>query len=170
MYGRSQWPSGRIPPEAWKSVSCECFMLSSTGLCDRPITHPEESYRLWCVTVCDLETWRKRRPWPALGCSLRGGGEEETLTYPLELHVNPAQNRCSEGLWQYLFNPLILQWILSTVWSTHNLSNTPLKFWHKWHHPVAERVLRAIITGTYCSLLDCECSSSHDLLSQLEEA
>ena len=34
---------------------------------------PEESYRLWCVSVCDLETWRTRRPWPALGCCARRG-------------------------------------------------------------------------------------------------
>ena len=30
-------------------------MLSGRGLCDGLITHPEESYRLWCVVVCDLE-------------------------------------------------------------------------------------------------------------------
>ena len=30
-------------------------MLSGRGLCDEPITRPEESYRLWCVVVCDLE-------------------------------------------------------------------------------------------------------------------
>jgi hypothetical protein len=24
--------------------------------CDELITRPEESYRLWCVVVCDLET------------------------------------------------------------------------------------------------------------------
>jgi hypothetical protein len=30
-------------------------MLSGTGLCDELITRPEESYRLWCVVVCDLE-------------------------------------------------------------------------------------------------------------------
>ena len=29
-------------------------MLSGRGLCDELITHPEESYRMWCV-VCDLE-------------------------------------------------------------------------------------------------------------------
>jgi hypothetical protein len=38
------------------SVSCECCVLSGRGLCDEPITRPEESYRLWCVTVCDLMT------------------------------------------------------------------------------------------------------------------
>jgi len=31
-------------------------VLSGTGLCDELITHPEESYPLWCVIVCDLET------------------------------------------------------------------------------------------------------------------
>jgi hypothetical protein len=36
---------------------------------DELITRPEESYRLWCVVVCDLETSRMRRPWPALGRS-----------------------------------------------------------------------------------------------------
>ena len=30
-------------------------MLSGRGLCDELITRPEESYRLWCVVVCDLE-------------------------------------------------------------------------------------------------------------------
>ena len=50
------------------SVSRECRVLSGRGLCDGPITRPEESYRLWCVTVCDLETSRIRTPWPALGC------------------------------------------------------------------------------------------------------
>ena len=31
-------------------------------LCDELITRPEESYRLWCVIVSDLETSRMRRP------------------------------------------------------------------------------------------------------------
>jgi len=32
--------------------------LSGRGLCDELITSPEESYRLCCVVVCDLETSR----------------------------------------------------------------------------------------------------------------
>jgi hypothetical protein len=44
-------------------------VLSGTSLCDELITRPEESYRLWCVIVCDLETSRMRRPWPAMGRS-----------------------------------------------------------------------------------------------------
>jgi hypothetical protein len=36
-------------------VCCECCVLSGRGLCDELITRPEESYRLWCVVVCDPE-------------------------------------------------------------------------------------------------------------------
>ena len=56
---RSQWPRGlrrgsaaarllklwvRISPGAWLSVSSDCCVLSGTGLCDGPMSHPEESY------------------------------------------------------------------------------------------------------------------------------
>jgi len=37
-------------------VCCECCVLSGRGLCDQLITLPEESYRLWCVVVCAIET------------------------------------------------------------------------------------------------------------------
>jgi len=30
--------------------------LSGRGLCDELVTRPEESYRLCCVVVCDLES------------------------------------------------------------------------------------------------------------------
>jgi len=36
--------------------------LSGRGLCDGLITRPEESYRLWCVVVCDLEISRLCAP------------------------------------------------------------------------------------------------------------
>ena len=67
---RSQWPRGlrlrtaaarlliswvRIPLGAWMFVCCECCVLSGRSLCDALITRPEESYRVWCVVVCDLE-------------------------------------------------------------------------------------------------------------------
>jgi hypothetical protein len=70
MICRSQWPRGRrhrstpahllrscvrIPPKAWLSVSRVYCVLSGRGLCDKLITRPEESYRLWCVFVCDQE-------------------------------------------------------------------------------------------------------------------
>jgi hypothetical protein len=49
-------------------VCCECCVLSGRGLCDGLITRPEESYRLWCVDMCDLETSWMRRPWHTGGC------------------------------------------------------------------------------------------------------
>ena len=81
---RSQWPRSlrcrsaaahllrswfQIPPRAWMFVCWDCCVLSGRGLCDELITRPEESYRPWCVVVCDLETSRMRRPWPTGGCS-----------------------------------------------------------------------------------------------------
>jgi len=53
----------RIPPGAQIFVCCECCVLSGRGLCDELITRPEESYRLWCVVVCDLETARMGAPY-----------------------------------------------------------------------------------------------------------
>jgi hypothetical protein len=50
------------------SVCCECCLLSGRGLCGELITRPEESYRLWCVVLCDLETSWMRRAWPTGGC------------------------------------------------------------------------------------------------------
>jgi hypothetical protein len=50
------------------SVSFECCV---------PIPRSEESYGLWCVTVCDLEASMMRRPWPALGCC--AGGKKKII-------------------------------------------------------------------------------------------
>ena len=33
------------------SFSSECCVLLDRRLCDGPITHPEESSRVWCVCV-----------------------------------------------------------------------------------------------------------------------
>ena len=78
---RSQWPHGlrrgpaaarllrlwvRTPPVAWIFVCCECCALSSIGFCFGLITRPEESYWLWCVVVCDLETSRRSSSWPSV--------------------------------------------------------------------------------------------------------
>ena len=38
-------------------------MLSGRGLCDELITRPEESYRLYCVVVRDLEISRMGAPY-----------------------------------------------------------------------------------------------------------
>ena len=44
-------------------MSVVTVVFSGRGLCYELITCPEESYRLWCVVVCDLETPRIRAPY-----------------------------------------------------------------------------------------------------------
>ena len=53
-----RWPAEIVGsnPTGGMDVCRECCVLSGRGLCDELITRPEESYRLWCVVVCDLET------------------------------------------------------------------------------------------------------------------
>ena len=54
---------GSNPTRGMDIVCCECRVLSGRGLCDELITRPEESYRLCCVVVCDLETSRVGAPY-----------------------------------------------------------------------------------------------------------
>ena len=86
-------------------------MLSGRGLCDELITRPEESYRLCCVVVGDLETSRMGAPyiydisrlrvkervelylfspsgysWPVLGRAL-------SLSFIVELQMSPSTIR-----------------------------------------------------------------------------
>jgi len=68
------WVCGRSPaeivgsnPKGGMDVCCECCVLSGRGLCDELITLPGESYRAWCVVVCDLETLLMRRSCPTGG-------------------------------------------------------------------------------------------------------
>ena len=68
-WSRSQWPRGlrrrsavarllrlwvRILPGTRMFICCDCCVLSDRGFGEGLITRPEESYRLWCVVVCDL--------------------------------------------------------------------------------------------------------------------
>ena len=95
MTGRSQWPLGlrrrsvaarllrswfRIPPGAW-FVCCERCVLSDRGLCDELITRPEESYWLWCVVVCDLESLWMRSPCPTEGSPGKNKQTYERTTF-----------------------------------------------------------------------------------------
>ena len=44
------------------SVSCESRVSSCRVMCVGPITRPEESYRVWCVWMCEVS--KMRRSWP----------------------------------------------------------------------------------------------------------
>jgi len=66
-------------------VRCDCCVLSGRGLCDKLISHPHESYWLWCVVVCDLETSWMRRPWPTGGCRAKNRQTYQTTTLEFAL-------------------------------------------------------------------------------------
>ena len=66
-------------PTVGMDVCRECCVLSGRGLCDGLITRPEESYRMWRVVVCDLETSNEEtkaryeavKNTPTVGCNAR---------------------------------------------------------------------------------------------------
>ena len=109
---QSRWPRGlrrrfaasrllrlwvRIPPGTCLSVCCGCCVLSGRGLCDELITRPEKSYRLRCVTVCDLETSWMRRPWPTGGCCANNKQTvQNVFVHPLEWLMKTKKYTVSE--------------------------------------------------------------------------
>jgi len=84
------------------SVSCECSLLSGRGLCDELIIRPEEPYRLWCVVVCDLQTSKMRRPWPAGGCCAKRKSRKLknlwSWNQPYSIRTHPAFRNHHNGL------------------------------------------------------------------------
>jgi len=76
--GRTRWPRSLrcgfaharllglwvwIPLGAWLFVSCQCCVLGGRGLSFGLITRPEESYRVWCVSVWSWSLDNEKR-WP----------------------------------------------------------------------------------------------------------
>jgi hypothetical protein len=79
---RPQWPRGLRRSAAalgcWncgfefqRGHDCLLWVLSGRGLCKELINRPENSYRLWRVVMCDLETSWIRTPWPTGGSCAR---------------------------------------------------------------------------------------------------
>jgi hypothetical protein len=82
-------PNGRVGLQPLSSWDCgfeshrghgclslvSVCVLSGRGLCDGLIARPEESYRVWCVSECDIETSTTRQPRPDLGCCATGKGK-----------------------------------------------------------------------------------------------
>jgi hypothetical protein len=56
-----------------------CCVLSGRGLCDELITRPEESYRLWCVIVCDLENLKNEEAMTRVGS--QNHGKKRVITW-----------------------------------------------------------------------------------------
>jgi hypothetical protein len=43
------------------------FVLSGRGFCVGLITHPEQSYQVWCLSECDRDASIMSGPWPTGG-------------------------------------------------------------------------------------------------------
>jgi len=99
------------------SVFCECCVLSGRGLCDELITRPEESCRLSCVVVCDLETLSIKRPWPTGGAvapnKLKknkiefGNNCERLQKYQTSLNTKQLRRRWRVS-WDVTLRPLVI--------------------------------------------------------------
>jgi hypothetical protein len=48
-------------------------MFSGKGLCDELITRPEESYRLWCIVVCNLQILKNEEAMTRVGSQRQSG-------------------------------------------------------------------------------------------------
>ena len=129
-------PWVRIPPEAWMLVVC--CVLSGRGLCDGLITRPEESYRLWCVVVCDLETSWMGRPRPTGGLSRHEEKiiiniqsddviKDEIYSWRIPLkkhtyHLNTGRSNCVKpGEKNILANYRVLLIICGVLWGRGNM-------------------------------------------------
>ena len=143
VFCRSKWPRGlrlrsaaarllrlwvRIPPGAWMAVCCECCVLSGRGICDELITRPEESYRMLCVVVCDLETSWMRRPWPTGGAVAPKRKKKNSVLENVvnsERHVWSSRSCCSVCLGSHVARgPAWCVMLLETFWSHILVSDT----------------------------------------------
>jgi hypothetical protein len=82
-------------------VYCKCCVLSGRGLCDELITRPEESYRLWCVVVCDLENLRNEEAMTRVGSQLHSRKKNacvrvDVVSGPLIFVLFSPQRRCRQ--------------------------------------------------------------------------
>jgi hypothetical protein len=65
-------------------VFCTVFVLSGKGLCDGPIARPEESYRMWCVFVCDQVKLKRTLYTYSEKVGRRGKDCEKMLLFPMD--------------------------------------------------------------------------------------
>ena len=102
-------------PTGGMVVCCVCCVLSGRGLSDELITRLKESYRLWCVIVCDLQTSWIRRPWPTGGLSRQKQTIKQT-----NKQTNTAE--CQNTVWVSNFrcaSPLAIDRQMRTEYLRH---------------------------------------------------
>jgi hypothetical protein len=90
-----------------------------------PNPRSEESCRMWCVIVRDLEASRMRRSWLALGCCATGKKNTQRIN-PLELNARSLLRpgfvhlkiyKWENGMWRFMLQANMLNWISN--WATN---------------------------------------------------
>jgi len=129
-------------------VCCECYVLSDRGLCDELITLPEESYRLWCIVVCDLETSKMRRPWPTLGRSATENKQNKGASTP--------DVRCQEQWFFFVSsaNPLTLSAGVITASLPHD-NVTGRKLTNNLYRPIYGTAADKGVLASMCGRIEC---------------
>ena len=82
-------------------------------------------YRMWCVIVCNLETSRMRRPWPALGRSatkknlVANNRNANMYTTTLTLEEKEQQQQEQQQIFKAQEWSFIIQLLLTPLHSCH---------------------------------------------------
>jgi len=127
----------RNPPGVWMSVCFKCCVLSGTDICDELITRPEESYRVWRVVVCDLETSWLTRPWPNGGCCAKNKIRVSVTLIYLNLFLYIGQTVHAEmfshwttGKKYYYLHKVVIKHniLLLATWHRNRMSLIPQLF------------------------------------------
>ena len=66
---------------------CKCCVLIGRGLCDEVLTRLKESYRLWCVVVCDLENLKYEEAMTRVGSQRHRGKKVLTIKSRIKSHL-----------------------------------------------------------------------------------
>ena len=129
----------RIPRGAWMFVCCDWCVLSGRGLCDELITHPEESYRMSCVVVYDLEISWIRRLWLTGGCRAK---KKQTKHFGLIIPNSQVNKKPSSV---YFYSRFSLSYFRPVTWfQTTSFSRLSS------HYYFQEQRQQYIYYGHYC--------------------
>jgi hypothetical protein len=101
------------------------------GFCEGLITRPEESYWLWCVIMCGLETLGMRRLWPT-----GGGGSVQSKTKLCALNTTPV-TLCTNKMYSFIKWRLTEDgfycrnmWERLWLWITYNVAHFTYTCWY----------------------------------------
>ena len=85
---------------------CDCCVLSGRGLCDELITRPEESYRLCCVLVCDLENLANEEAMTRVGSQRPSPPPKKKSTFTVRFYRNSTRKILIYCCWWVSWNPV----------------------------------------------------------------